>query len=58
MEEVRAPISLEEFKKKRNAMRPEIKDIKPSTLDKVAVWITNHVGSMGFFLIIFVWTAA
>ena len=58
MEEVRAPISLEEFKKKRNAMRPEIKDIKPSTLDRVAVWITNHVGSMGFFLIIFVWTAA
>ena len=58
MEEVKAPISLEEFKKKRNAMRPVIKDIKPSTLDRVAVWITNHVGSMGFFLIIFVWTAA
>ncbi len=58
MEEVKAPISLEEFKKKRNAMKPVIKDVKPSTLDKVAVWITNHVGSMGFFLIIFVWTAA
>jgi uncharacterized membrane protein len=26
-------------------------------LDKVAVWITDHVGSMGFFMIIFVWTA-
>jgi uncharacterized membrane protein len=58
MEEVKAPISLEEFKKKRNAMRPVIKDIKPSALDKVAVWITDHVGSMGFFLIIFIWTAA
>ncbi len=57
MEEVKAPISLEEFKKKRNAMKPVIKDIKPSTLDKVAVWITNHVGSMGFFMIIFIWTA-
>ena|ERR1019366_3653860 len=27
-----------------------------SNLDKLAVWITNKVGSMGFFLIIFVWT--
>lgn len=26
-------------------------------LDRVAVWITEHVGTMGFFLIIFVWTA-
>jgi uncharacterized membrane protein len=29
---------------------------KLSALDKLAVWITNHVGSMGFFIIIFVWT--
>lgn len=28
-----------------------------STLERVAVWITDHVGTMGFFLIIFVWTA-
>jgi uncharacterized membrane protein len=25
-------------------------------LDRVAVWITEHVGTMGFFLIIVVWT--
>jgi uncharacterized membrane protein len=25
-------------------------------LDKLAMWITNHVGTMGFFLIILVWT--
>ncbi len=25
-------------------------------LDRLALWITNHVGSMGFFLIIFTWT--
>ncbi|MBC7637271.1 MAG: DUF1003 domain-containing protein [Acetobacteraceae bacterium] len=25
-------------------------------LDKLALWITAHVGSMGFFLIIFTWT--
>lgn len=27
------------------------------SIDRLAVWITNHVGSMGFFLIIFIWTA-
>ena len=27
-----------------------------SKLDKVAIWITDNVGTMGFFLIIFVWT--
>jgi uncharacterized membrane protein len=27
-----------------------------SLLNKSALWITNHVGSMGFFLIIFCWT--
>jgi len=27
-----------------------------SKLDKVAIWITDHVGTMGFFIIIFVWT--
>lgn len=26
-------------------------------LDRLALWITNHVGSMGFFMIIFIWTA-
>jgi uncharacterized membrane protein len=25
-------------------------------LDRVAVWITAHVGTMGFFIVIFVWT--
>jgi uncharacterized membrane protein len=28
-----------------------------TTLDRLAVWITVHVGTMGFFLLIFVWTA-
>ncbi|HEY2446097.1 MAG TPA: DUF1003 domain-containing protein [Rhizomicrobium sp.] len=28
-----------------------------SALDKMAVWITEHVGTMAFFLAIFVWTA-
>jgi uncharacterized membrane protein len=29
---------------------------KLGTLDRLAIWITNHVGTMGFFLVIFVWT--
>jgi uncharacterized membrane protein len=57
--ENKPPMSLEEFKKKRLAMvKPVIKDkVEPTVLDRVAVWITDHVGSMGFFMIIFVWTA-
>ena len=30
---------------------------KLSPINKLALWITNHVGSMGFFFIIFCWTA-
>ena len=29
---------------------------KLTKIDKLAIWITNHVGTMGFFFIIFVWT--
>jgi uncharacterized membrane protein len=29
-----------------------------ASVDRLAIWITDHVGSMGFFLIIFIWTAA
>jgi uncharacterized membrane protein len=30
---------------------------KLSQLDTLALWITKHVGTMGFFFIIFLWTA-
>src|SRR5215831_11145553 len=29
-----------------------------SILAKIAIWITEHVGSMGFFIIIFIWTVS
>lgn len=51
-------IPLEEIKKHRkpiinaNAVHRE----KLSKLDKVAIFITDRVGTMGFFIIIFVWT--
>src|ERR1019366_8658807 len=27
-----------------------------ATVERLAIWITDHVGTMGFFLIILVWT--
>ena len=52
------PKTLAEIKKARKPLRNiniERKE-KLSNLDKVALWITEHVGTMGFFIIIFVWT--
>lgn len=52
-------VSLEELKKKRQALLKKVTSNKKniSILDKLAVWITERVGSMGFFVLIFVWTA-
>lgn len=52
------PVKLEELKRRREAFMRTLKgDAKNvSTLDKLALWITDKVGSMGFFVIIFVWT--
>jgi uncharacterized membrane protein len=52
------PMSLHEFRKRRRPLRNinvEVRE-KLSGLDRLAVWITNHVGTMGFFLVIFGWT--
>jgi uncharacterized membrane protein len=53
-----SPASLEEFKKRRHRLRdfskPDPGEVKP--LDKFAVWITERVGTIGFFLVIFGWT--
>ena len=52
------PLSLEEIKKLRKPLRNVNVEHKEhlSSLDLFAVWITEHVGTMGFFLIIFFWT--
>ena len=53
-----APLSLAEFRKARKPIRnfhqEQKEKLKP--LDKLAVFITERVGTMGFFLIIFAWT--
>jgi uncharacterized membrane protein len=53
------PLKLEELKRRREAYMKTFKGDTEnvSTLDKLAIWITNKVGSMGFFVIIFLWTA-
>jgi len=50
--------SVEELKKNAKPVRNINAEhrAKLSGVDKLALWITNHVGSMGFFFIIFCWT--
>ena len=52
------PLSLNELKKNQKPVRNINAEQKGrlTPLDRLAVWITSHVGTMGFFLIIFVWT--
>jgi uncharacterized membrane protein len=54
----RKPRSLDELRKQRKPLLNVNKEIfeKLSTLDRLACWITNRVGTMGFFLIVLVWT--
>ncbi|MGC9268577.1 DUF1003 domain-containing protein [Acidiphilium sp.] len=55
----RPPASLEELRKRRPPLRDYLQaDPETITLyDRLAVWITRRVGTMGFFLLIFGWTA-
>lgn len=52
------PLKIDELKNRRQdylkTLKTDTKDV--SKLDKLALWITEHVGSMRFFLIIFLWT--
>jgi uncharacterized membrane protein len=52
------PMTLHEFRLRRRPLRNinvEMRE-KRSRLDRLALWITSHVGTMGFFLVIFAWT--
>jgi uncharacterized membrane protein len=57
--ETHHPKTLAELKALRKPIRNAniVKKQKLSNLDKLALWITQHVGTMGFFFVIFVWTA-
>ncbi|MGC8666518.1 MAG: DUF1003 domain-containing protein [Chthonomonadales bacterium] len=52
------PISLAEFRKRSRPVR-NVNEVHKETLtvlERMAVFITEKVGTMGFFLIIFAWT--
>jgi uncharacterized membrane protein len=53
-----SPPSIEKLLKQRRPLRDINKEIAEhlTALDRLAVWITEHVGTMGFFLIILGWT--
>ena len=53
------PKTLKELKALRKPLRNAniITKQKLSLLDKLALWITKHVGTMGCFFAIFLWTA-
>src|ERR1041385_2106213 len=44
--------------RKKHPLKNTYKDTmdKMSALDRLALWITDHIGTMGFFLLIAVWT--
>ncbi len=52
------PPSLHELKRLRKPLRPVNVEHrkKLSRLERLAIWITDSVGTMGFFLVIFAWT--
>jgi uncharacterized membrane protein len=54
------PPSLKELKALRRPVRNvnEVLTGRLGLVERIAIWITAHVGSMGFFLIIFAWTMA
>jgi len=51
--------TIEEIKNTRNPVNNVNKKHKDNLtpINRVALWITDRVGSMGFFMIIFIWTA-
>jgi uncharacterized membrane protein len=59
MNEKRAPLSFDELRKLRKPLiRVHLEQKKKlSTLDRLACWMTDAVGTMGFFLLLVVWTA-
>ncbi len=52
------PRTLEDLKKSKKSLRNVnvVHKENLSSLERFAMWITEHVGTMGFFIIIFLWT--
>jgi uncharacterized membrane protein len=55
--EHKPPFSLNEIRKRHPLRNAYLETLaKFDAVDRLALWITEHVGSMGFFLTIVVWT--
>jgi uncharacterized membrane protein len=52
------PLPLSELRRQRKRLRSVNKEAfdNLSALDRLACWITDHVGTMGFFLVVLIWT--
>lgn len=50
--------TLEELLRLRKPVRNvnEEQEKQLSRLERVAIWVTDHVGTMGFFIVVFCWT--
>ncbi len=53
-----SPESLAEIRASRKSVRHAVEEAQPTLnpLEQFAILVTEHVGSMGFFLILLVWT--
>jgi uncharacterized membrane protein len=58
MEDSKTCLPLDELKKLRTPLRNVNTELKESLtyLERIALWITERIGTMGFFFIIFIWT--
>ena len=58
MTNLHKPVSLAEFKKTRKPLHDVNREVKENTtkLMRLALWITNRVGTIGFFLTILLWS--
>lgn len=58
MAELKTPKTIEELKSLRKSKLKELIEKRHNVkgLDRMALWITEHVGTMGFFVIVFLWT--
>ena len=56
--ELQQPLALATLKKARKPIRNVNIEHRGrlTKLERFAVWITDHIGTMGFFLVIFTWT--
>jgi uncharacterized membrane protein len=56
--ELSSPPNLDDLKNLRITLKNVHEEVHEdlTSMDKLALWITNHVGSMGFFFLILVWT--